>query len=139
MVEKYGLKDNVVSLGKFESVAELLGCADLFLLPSEQESFGLVALEAQASGVPVVGSGDTGLAEVIEQGVTGSLHGVGQVEEMAAAAVEMLSDEALWARMSGAARQRAVENFAAAKVIPRYERLYEEVLGRRPVSETSAT
>ncbi len=137
LVEQYGLSDRVLSLGKFESVAELLACADLFLLPSEQESFGLVALEAQASGVPVVGTGETGLSEVVEQGVTGSLHDVGDVDAMGAAAVEILSDDGYWSRMSEAARRRAVDRFATAKVIPRYERLYEEVLGRTS-EETSA-
>ncbi|MFV1986691.1 MAG: N-acetyl-alpha-D-glucosaminyl L-malate synthase BshA [Gemmatimonadota bacterium] len=137
LIESYGLSDRVSSLGKFESVAELLACADLFLLPSAQESFGLVALEAQASGVPVVGTGDTGLAEVVEHGVTGSLHDVGDVDAMGAAAVEILSDAGLWDRMSRAARNRATERFATKKVIPLYERLYEEVLGRVS-EETSA-
>ncbi|MDH3733824.1 MAG: N-acetyl-alpha-D-glucosaminyl L-malate synthase BshA [Gemmatimonadota bacterium] len=137
LADEFGISDRVVSLGKFESVSELLACADLFLLPSEQESFGLVALEAQASGSPVVGSGSTGLAEVVEHGVTGALHDVGDTEAMAASAIEVLSDGDLWRRQSEAAIHRAVENFAAAKVIPRYEQLYDEVLGNAS-SETSA-
>jgi N-acetyl-alpha-D-glucosaminyl L-malate synthase BshA len=112
LAEEAGLADRVLVLGKFESVAELLGCADLFLLPSEQESFGLVALEAQASGVPVVGSGDTGLSEVVEHGVTGSLHDVGDVEAMSDAAAEILLDPVIWQRQSEASRHRAVEGFA---------------------------
>ena len=139
LAEELGVGDRVLSLGKFESVAELLACADLFLLPSEQESFGLVALEAQASGVPVVGSGDTGLSEVVEHGVTGSLHAVGQVDAMADAAIAVLSDPDAWTRWSRAARARAVERFATKKVIPLYEALYAEVVdGERASSETSA-
>jgi len=138
LAEELGVRDRVLTLGKFESVAELLACADLFLLPSEQESFGLVALEAQASGVPVVGSEDTGLAEVVEDGVTGSLHGVGDVEAMAESAIALLSDPAEWRRRSEAARARAVEGFATARVIPLYEALYAEVVGGRAAKETSA-
>ncbi|MDX1393383.1 MAG: N-acetyl-alpha-D-glucosaminyl L-malate synthase BshA [Gemmatimonadota bacterium] len=142
LAEQHGLSEHVLSLGKFESVAELLACADLFLLPSDQESFGLVALEAQASGVPVVGTGETGLSEVVVHGETGSLHPVGDVDAMATAAVEILGDDARWLELSRAARRRAVENFAASKVVPLYERLYEEVLGREAVAdqatETSA-
>ena len=137
LAEELGIADRVLSLGKFESVAELLACADLFLLPSEQESFGLVALEAQASGVPVVGSGDTGLAEVVLHGETGYLHAVGDAEAMADSAIAVLTDPDLWARQSAAARARAVEHFAASRVIPMYERLYEDVLGQSS-SETSA-
>ena len=138
LAEAAGLSDRVLVLGKFESVAELLACADIFLLPSEQESFGLVALEAQASGVPVVGSGDTGLSEVVLHGETGSLHDVGDVESMSESAAEILLDPELWQRQSEAARARAVEHFAADKVIPRYERVYEEVLGRRSEETTAA-
>jgi glycosyltransferase involved in cell wall biosynthesis len=120
----------MVFLGKLESVAELISCADLFLLPSEQESFGLVALEALASGVPVVGSGGSGLAEVVDDGVTGFLYPVGAVEEMAASGVELLRDRDLWKAFSQAARAAAVDRFSAGLVVPMYERYYEEVLER---------
>jgi len=138
LAEELGIGDRVLFLGKFESVAELLACADLFLLPSEQESFGLVALEAQASGVPVVGTSDTGLAEVVQHGVTGSLHAVGDVEGMAEASIELLRDSALWTRRSEAARARAVEHYAAERVIPRYEELYRRVLDGETSAGTSA-
>ncbi len=123
-----GTSDDVIFLGKLESVAELLACADLFLLPSEEESFGLVALEAMASGVPVVGSAGSGLAEVVEDGVSGHLHPVGDVEAMAASALELLADRDRWDRFSTAGRRRAVERFSADEVVPRYEACYRRVL-----------
>jgi glycosyltransferase involved in cell wall biosynthesis len=115
-------------------VAELLASADLFLLPSDQESFGLVALEAQASGVPVVGSAGSGLAEVIEDGVTGRLHPVGDVEAMARSAIEYLRDADSWQAASVEARERAVREFAAERVVPLYEGYYEEVLASGAMS-----
>ena len=124
-----GVLEDIVFLGKLESVAELLSCADLFLLPSEQESFGLVALEALASGVPVVGTGGSGLAEVVDHGVTGFLHPVGAVEEMAASGVRLLTDPDRWTSFGRAARAAAVERYSAELIVPMYERFYEEILG----------
>ena len=123
-----GVLDDVVFLGKLESVAPLLACADLFLLPSEQESFGLVALEAMASGVPVIGTGGSGLAEVVDDGETGFLHPVGDAEAMAASSLRLLRDRELWDRFSRAARARAEQHYSADLVVPMYERVYEEVL-----------
>jgi N-acetyl-alpha-D-glucosaminyl L-malate synthase BshA len=123
-----GITDRVIFLGKQDSVAELMACADLLLLPSASESFGLVALEAMASGVPVVASNAGGLPEVIEDGVTGHLGNVGDVEAMAEAGISILSDNAKWSRMSGAAQQVARERFGADVVVPQYERYYERVL-----------
>ncbi len=126
--EELAVADDVLFLGKLDSVAELLACADLFLLPSEEESFGLVALEALSSGVPVVGTTGSGLAEVVEDGVSGRLHPVGDVEAMAASALDLLRDEELWRAGSEAGRRRAVERFSADEVVPRYESYYREVL-----------
>ena len=112
-VERYGLTDDVVFLGKLESVAELLSCADLFLLPSEQESFGPTG---------------SGLTEVVEEGVTGFLHPVGDFEAMADSGVRLLSDSDLWARMSAAGRERAIDLFRDDRVVPQYENFYAEVL-----------
>jgi N-acetyl-alpha-D-glucosaminyl L-malate synthase BshA len=134
LAEELGLAERVLFLGKLESVAELLASADLFLLPSDQESFGLVALEAQASGVPVVGSAGSGLAEVIEDGVTGRLHPVGDVEAMARSAIEYLRDADSWQAASVEARERAVREFAAERVVPLYEGYYEEVLASGAMS-----
>ncbi len=130
LVESLGLVDRVLFLGKLESVAELLGCADLFLLPSEQESFGLVALEAEASGVPVIGTSGSGLAEAVIDGETGFLCPVGAVEQMAEAGRRLLSDPDLWRRTSDAARALAVERFAADRIVPLYEAYYKEVVAR---------
>jgi N-acetyl-alpha-D-glucosaminyl L-malate synthase BshA len=126
-----GVLDDIVFLGKLESVAELIACADLFLLPSEQESFGLVALEALASGVPVVGTGGSGLAEVVDHGTSGFLHPVGAVDEMAASGVELLRDPGLWTEFGAAARAAAVSRYSAELVVPMYEAVYEEVLAER--------
>ena len=123
-----GREERVTFLGKLESVAELLACADLFLLPSEEESFGLVALEAMASGVPVVGSSGSGLSEVVTDGLTGRLHPVGDVEAMAESAVELLSDSERWSRVSRAARESAIERYSSDRIVPQYESYYEEVL-----------
>lgn len=128
--------DDVVFLGKLESVAGLMACADLFLLPSEMESFGLVALEALASGVPVIGTSGSGLSEVVDHERTGFLHPVGDVEGMADSGIRLLMDRALWRDFSAAARHEAVERFAAEKIVPQYEAFYGEVLagssGGRP-------
>jgi len=123
-----GLRDDVLFLGRHGSVEEILSCADLFLLPSESESFGLAALEAMACGAPVVASQAGGLPEVVADGVTGYLLPVGAVDEMAEAGVRVLSDEALAKQLSEAARALTVERFSAEAIVPRYEALYDRVL-----------
>ena len=123
-----GVEERVVFLGKQESVAELLSCAHLFLLPSETESFGLSALEALATRVPVVASQSGGLAEVVEDGVSGRLLPIGAVEEMAEAAIEILTKPGLWEEMGQAGRAVAVERFSAERIVDVYESFYAEVL-----------
>jgi N-acetyl-alpha-D-glucosaminyl L-malate synthase BshA len=125
-----GMDDRVVFLGKQESVNELLACADLFLLPSESESFGLSALEAMASEVPVVGTRCGGLEEIIEDGHSGRLLAVGAVDGMAEAATEILSDPDLQREMGAAARAEAEANYSTEKILEMYESYYEEVLDR---------
>jgi N-acetyl-alpha-D-glucosaminyl L-malate synthase BshA len=128
LAAELGIRDRVVFLGKQDSVAELLACADLFLLPSASESFGLSALEAMSAGVPVVASAAGGLLEVVESGVSGVLAPVGDVAGMAAAAVEILRDPARWERMSRDARRLASERFGVDRVVPQYESYYQKVL-----------
>jgi N-acetyl-alpha-D-glucosaminyl L-malate synthase BshA len=124
-----GIGDRVVFLGKQESVAELLACADLFLLPSESESFGLSALEAMASEVPVVGTRCGGLEEVVEDGKAGRLLPVGAVDAMADAAIEILSKPELQREMGRAGRAEAEEVYSVERIVSMYEAFYEEVLG----------
>jgi L-malate glycosyltransferase len=129
LAEEKGVADRVLFLGKQNSVAELLSCSDLFLLPSESEAFGLVALEAMACGVPVVATRTGGIPEVVEDGVTGYLAAVGDVESMADASIALLSDKQAWRQFSAAARAGA-ERFSAVQVVAQYESYYSEVLCR---------
>jgi N-acetyl-alpha-D-glucosaminyl L-malate synthase BshA len=124
--EALGVRSSVRFLGKVEDVATALRWADLYLLPTQVESFGLSALEAQATGVPVVGTAAGGLPEVVEHGVTGFLAPPGDVEAMAGGALELLGDAKRWKAASAAARERAAL-FATERVVPRYEDLYRVV------------
>jgi N-acetyl-alpha-D-glucosaminyl L-malate synthase BshA len=126
-VDRLGVRRSVRFLGKVDNVADVLRGADLFLLPSQSESFGLAALEAMACGVPVIATRTGGLPEVITDGVTGFLAEVGDIATMTDRALTVLNDPALHARLRAAAAARALE-FAADKVVPLYERLYEDVL-----------
>ena len=124
-----GVAERVVFVGVVDEVAPLLPAADLLLLPSETESFGLVALEAMASGVPAVASDAGGLPEVVEHGVCGYLAPVGDVDQMAHYALAILSDRAVCQAFGEAARRRAVGHFSCHDIIPQYEAIYERVLG----------
>ena len=119
-----GVEKDVSFLGKIESVAPLLAAADVFLLPSENESFGLSALEALACGVPVVASRVGGLPEVVSDGVTGVLRPVGDVDGMAQAAIDLLLDPSRWAAMSAAGAADARARFSLDAIVARYEELY---------------
>jgi L-malate glycosyltransferase len=125
--EQEGVLDQVLFLGKQNSVAELLSCSDLFLLPSEQEAFGLVALEAMACGVPVVATRTGGIPEVVEHGRSGYLAEVGAVEEMAEAGIALLADPDRWTAASREART-AAERFSAERIVTLYEDWYKEIL-----------
>jgi N-acetyl-alpha-D-glucosaminyl L-malate synthase BshA len=125
--DEEGVAERVIFLGKQESVAEILTCADLFLLPSASESFGLVALEAMSCGVPIVATAVGGVPEVVPHGEAGFLTAVGAVEDMAEHGVAILKDNETWRRMSEAAR-RAAERFSAERVVPLYEQYYQRVL-----------
>ena len=122
------VEDRVTFLGKHGAIEELLSCADLFLLPSESESFGLAALEAMASGAPVVVSNAGGLPEVVPHGEAGYLLDVGDVDGMTAGAIEILSDPDRWKAFSEAGRAVAVERFSAKRVVPIYEEYCQRVI-----------
>ncbi len=115
-------------IGNLPLVEEVLVGADLFLLPSESESFGLAALEALACKVPVIATRAGGLPEVVADGECGLLFPVGDVAAMAEGAARLLDDEPLRQRFGEAGRRRAVELFAVDKVVARYRALYEGVL-----------
>ncbi len=118
----------VTFLGNIAAIEEVLVGADLFLLPSESESFGLAALEALSCAVPVVASTAGGIPELVRDGVDGLLFPVGNVQAMGAGAVELLSDPQRHARFAAAARAGAVARFAQARVVGQYRALYERTL-----------
>ena len=130
-IETYGLGRDVEILPPQEDVVPLLSVADLFLLPSLQESFGLAALEAMACKVPVVASRVGGLPEVITHGVTGMLHPPDDFDAMAASAVYLLTSRAAHAEMAREGRHAVARRFCANEIVPQYERLYEELCARK--------
>jgi N-acetyl-alpha-D-glucosaminyl L-malate synthase BshA len=130
-----GVADKVFFLGKIDAVAPLLAGADLFLLPSNSESFGLSALEALACGVPVIGTDAGGLPEVVRHGETGILCPPGDVERMSEAAVEILSDRDRWRAMSTRGASDARERFSLDEIVAEYEAFYEYALASPSTSD----
>ena len=128
MVREKKISRDVIFLGKQNQVQDLLNCADVLLLPSDLESFGLAALEGMACGVPAVCSRVGGVSEVLRDGVEGFLVEARDVHTMATRALEILSSPERHAEMSRAARQRALRNFCSNNIIPLYEDLYQRVL-----------
>jgi len=129
LARRLGLTDRVRFMGRQDHIEDILSMADVFLLPSELESFGLSALEAMASGVPVVGSDAGGLPEVVKHTETGFLLPVGDVEGMAARTLEILKDEEHQRCLGQAGRRRAAALFSADRIVTQYEKYYEKVLG----------
>jgi N-acetyl-alpha-D-glucosaminyl L-malate synthase BshA len=134
---RLGVADRIHFLGKQENVNELLPLADLMIMPSEMESFGLAALEAMACSVPTIATRVGGVPELIDEGggehgrqANGMLFPLGDVEAMGAAAIALLRDEERLAAMSAAARKTASDRFCTTRIIPLYEQYYERVLGR---------
>jgi L-malate glycosyltransferase len=125
-----GIHEDVLFLGKQDEVQEKLGIADILLMPSELESFGLAALEAMACEVVPIATRTGGVPEVIEHGTSGYLADVGDVDTMARYAIELLSDEGRLRAMGKAARAVAQARFCSSKIVPQYEEFYRRVLER---------
>lgn len=128
LAKEYNLDDSVLFVGQVPNIYEYLSVADLLLLPSENESFGLAALEAMACEVPVITTDVGGIPEAVLDGETGYLVEVGDVDTMAERATELLTDPDLHRKMATRGRAWAVEHFSTDKIIPRYLALYERVL-----------
>jgi N-acetyl-alpha-D-glucosaminyl L-malate synthase BshA len=125
-----GIHQDVLFLGKQDQIQEQVGVADIMLMPSELESFGLAALEAMACEVVPIATRVGGVPEVIEHGVSGYLADVGDVETMARYAIELLSDETRLREMAKQARAVAQGRFCSSKIVPEYEAFYRRVLER---------
>ncbi|BFH61826.1 N-acetyl-alpha-D-glucosaminyl L-malate synthase BshA [Paenibacillus azoreducens] len=135
-IRELGLQDKVFFLGKQDEIAQVISLADVLLLPSEKESFGLVALEAMACGVPTVGSTAGGIPELVVHGETGFLAPVGDTKRMADYTIQLLSNEALAATFREACLKRACRDFCDGLITNKYEQIYNRVLGRE-ISELS--
>jgi N-acetyl-alpha-D-glucosaminyl L-malate synthase BshA len=129
-INELGLANKVHFLGKQDEIAQVISLADVLLLPSAKESFGLVALEAMACGVPTVGSEAGGIPELVIHGETGFLAPIGDVDQMADYAIRLLSDVALADKFREASLKRAREDFCDGLITKKYEEIYYRVLGR---------
>ncbi|MBL7662613.1 N-acetyl-alpha-D-glucosaminyl L-malate synthase BshA [bacterium] len=130
LVWDLGLHQRVCFLGKQESIVPILQLSDVFLLPSETESFGLAALEAMSCGVPVVASEVGGIPEVVTHGKTGYLSKVGNIEVMAAHVLELLKSDTKRSELGKNARLHVEQNFTLEQMATRYEEYYREILSR---------
>lgn len=127
LAKDLGIKDKIIFLGKSDEIRKILCLTDLFLLPSETESFGLAALEAMAAHTPVISSNTGGLSEVNFHGVTGFLSDVGDVEEMAKNAIYILSDAERLEKFKKQAFESA-HKFSIEKILPKYIQMYQRVI-----------
>jgi N-acetyl-alpha-D-glucosaminyl L-malate synthase BshA len=128
LADELGIRESVRCLGKQEDVVRLLSQADVLLFPSEEESFGLAALEAMACEVPVVASRSGGISEVVEDGVCGYLEPVGDVEAMTRRALQLGRDPELRRIMGAAGRRITLERYTPEQIVPQYEQVYREAL-----------
>jgi N-acetyl-alpha-D-glucosaminyl L-malate synthase BshA len=128
--EQKGVKDSTIFVGKQANIPDYLGVADIFLLPSELESFGLAALEAQACELPVIATRIGGIPEVVADGESGFLSEVGDVEKMSADTIRLLRDNEMREAFGKRGRELAVERYSTEQIIPQYISFYEAVLNR---------
>jgi len=133
LARTHGVADDVGFVGKQNEMSQFLAVADILLLPSELESFGLVALEAMACEVPVIATAVGGIPEVVRHGVDGFLYEVGETSAMAAGCIFILSTPGAREELGRAARERALGEFSASKIVLKYEDLYQ-----RTIEETRA-
>lgn len=127
LCRKLGIEDKVIFFGNSHEINQILSYSDLFLLPSETESFGLAALEAMANRVPVISSNTGGLPEVNFQGVSGYLSNVGDVDDMANNAIQILKDNQVLESFKEKAFETAL-GFSVENIVPLYEKVYEEAI-----------
>ncbi len=127
MAKDLNIDQDVIFLGKLDAVSDIICMADVFLLLSETESFGLAALEAMSCGVPVVTTDAGGLPEVNIQGITGFLEPIGQIDELARDTIRILTDSELREKMGTEARQRVLNHFTTEKIVSQYEDYYEKI------------
>lgn len=136
VARQLGIADRITWLGNVPNIEDVIPSADLLLHPSEHESFGLVPLEAMACEVPVIATSSGGITEVIEQGVSGYLCEVGDIESMAYCAIEVLLNSDSARRIGQNGRRRVLERFDQEHIIEQYEALYNEVRRRRQIEKT---
>lgn len=129
LTRQLNISDKVKFLGKQEAIVDILNASDLFLLPSQSESFGLAALEAMSCGLPVIASSAGGIPELIKHNECGFVSEIGDIERMAKYAIDLLTNDKKYELFSRNARKRAVQKFDKSIVIPMYENLYHKVLG----------
>ena len=129
LARELDLQNDVKFLGKQDALVEILGAGDIFLMPSQSESFGLSALEAMSCGVPVISSSVGGLPELVRHNETGFIAEIGDTDRMAKYAVDLLSNERKHKKFAKKSRERAVNTFRKDMIIPQYEEYYAKILG----------
>jgi glycosyltransferase involved in cell wall biosynthesis len=128
--EQLGVKADTIFVGKQANIPDYMGIADIFLLPSELESFGLAALEAEACEVPVIATRIGGIPEVVTDGETGFLSDIGDTEKMSDDAMRFLNDEEMRRAFGEKARESAVSRYGSELIIPQYINFYEKILAQ---------
>jgi N-acetyl-alpha-D-glucosaminyl L-malate synthase BshA len=129
--ESLGVGADTVFVGKKGNIADYLGVSDIFLLPSELESFGLAALEAQACELPVIATRIGGIPEVVNDGESGYLSDIGDVEKMAANTLKLLRDDEMRGAFGKRGREISVQRYSTQAIIPQYISFYEQVLNKK--------
>ena len=135
--ESLGVADDVLFVGKKSNIADYLGVSDVFLLPSELESFGLAALEAHACELPVIATRIGGIPEVVNDGESGFLSDIGDIDRMAANTLKLLKDDDLRNQMGARGREISVQRYSTQAIIPQYIAFYEQVLNKTTAAAAS--